>query len=327
MDLTKPIDITAVNNTAKTYDKEIRTLDKLDALKVLQYFKLRPNVRGSVEITEAQHTDEGSGRYTGTFKSDRKSGTLVPRTLTVYPCVHEVADEPERYRTMWLSEVVSGKIDPMAHPFERWLIEFEISNASENLFNVLATADYSTDPANVTLGHAFDGLLTILRDEVTAGNISVAKGNQFQFTEVLSKLNIGDQLLAMYRSAPQTMKDRPEIIMAMSTTFAEMYDDWYRANHDAPPQVDTAGQTVLEGTNGKCKIIRLSCMPDTADEIILTVPGNGVWGTDNPNDLKNLVAFPSGNPYLFTAAMKYLFGFQWESIHPRKLILSKKFVV
>lgn len=324
MDLTKPIDITAVNNTAKTYDKDIRTLDKLDAMKILQYFKMRPGVRGSVEITEAQHTDEGSGRYTGTFKSDRKSGTLVPRTLAVYPCVHEVADEPERYRTMWLSEVVSGKLDPNTHPFERWLIEFEIRNASENLYNVLATADYSTQSGNVALSYAFNGFLTILRDEVAANKITTALGNLHQLTAALSASNIGDQLLAMYRSAPQTLKER-ESIMFMSVTFGEMYDDWYKANHDAPPAVDTSGQTVLEGTNGKCKIVRLSCMPDTDDEIILTVPGNGVWGTDNPADMKNLVAFPSGNPYLFTAAMKYLFGFQWESIHKRKLILSKKF--
>lgn len=324
MDLTKPIDITAVNNTAKTYDKDIRTLDKLDAMKVLQYFKLRPGVRGSVEITEAQHTDEGSGRYTGTFNGDRQSGTLVPRTLTVYPCVHEVSDEPERYRSMWLSEVVSGKLDPMTHPFERWLIEFEIGNASENLYNVLATADYSSVAENVDLSYAFNGFLTILRDEVTAGNIATAKGNLYQFSAALSSSNIGDELLAMYRSAPQTLKNRTDAIIFMSETFGEMYDDWYKANHDAPPAVDTAGQMTLDGTNGKCKIVRLSNMPDTADEVILTLSGNGVWGTDNPNDMKNLLAFSSGNPYKFTAAMKYLFGFQWESIHPRKLILSKK---
>lgn len=325
MDLTKPIDITAVNNTAKTYDKEIRTLDKLDVAKILQHFKLRPGVRGSVEITEAQHTDEGSGKYTGAFKSDRKSGTLVPRTLQVWPCVHEVADEPERYRTMWLSEVVSGRLDPNTHPFERWLLEFEIGNASENLYNIFWTATRSEDPANVSLAHAFNGPLTILRSEVTAGKISAAIGNLFQFSAVLSAANIGNQLLAMYRSAPQTLKEKSSVTMHMSVAHGEMYDDWYKANHDAPPAVDVAGQVVLEGTNGKVKIQRYSSFPSDNDEVILTVDGNGVWGTDKPSDMKDLKAFPSGNPYLFTAAMKYLFGTQFESIHPRKLILSKKF--
>jgi len=323
MDLTKPIDISAVNNTAKTYDKDIRTLDKLDVAKILQYFKLRPGVRGSVEITEAQHTDEGSGKYTGTFDSTRKSGTLVPRTLAVYACVHEVADEPERYRTMWLSEVVSGRLDPNTHPFERWLIEFELGNASENLYNVFFTAVRSEQAGDVALEDAFNGPLTILRADVTANRITVALGNLFQFTAVLSKTNIGDQLLALYRTAPQTMKEK-DVVMFMSVTHGEMYDDWYKANHDAPPAVDTAGQVVLEGSNGRVKIQRFSSWPSDNDEVVLTVPLNGVWGTDKPEDMKSLTAFPSGNPYLFTATMKYLFGFQWESIHKRKLILSKK---
>lgn len=324
MDLTKPIDISGVNNTAKTYDKEIRTLDKLDVAKILAYFKIRPGVRGSVEITEAQHTDEGSGRYNGTFKSDRKSGTMVARTLTTYACVHEVADEPERYRTMWLNEVVSGRIDPNTHPFERWLIEFELGNASENLYNVFFTAARSEEAGNVLLSHAFNGPLTILRADVTANRITTALGNLFQLTAVLSKTNIGDQLLAAYRSAPQTMKEK-DIVCMMSVTHGEMYDDWYKANHDAPPAVDTAGQVVLEGTSGKCKIQRFSSWPADNDEVVFTTLLNGVYGTDNIADMKSLQAFPSGNPYLFTATMKYLFGFQWESIHKRKLILTKKF--
>jgi hypothetical protein len=322
MKLNQPIDINAVINTAKKYDQEIRTLDKLDIAEVLKYFKMRPGVKNSVAITEAQHDDGGSGKYTGSFNRDRDSGKLVPRDLNVWACVHEVSDEPERYRTTYLSETLSGKVNPNTHPFERWLIEFEIGNASENLFNVFWTATRSDEATDVDLEDAFNGPLTILRADKTASKLTIALKNLYKFSAILSSSNIGDQLLAMWRSSHETMK-RKGGIMFMSTTHAEMYDDWYKANHDAPPAVDTAGQMFLDGSNGKCQIIRMANMPYADDEIILTVQGNGVWGTDDPNDMKNLVPFPDG-PYLFSAAMKYVFGFQWESIHHRKLIFSTK---
>lgn len=320
MDLTTPIDITAINNTGKQYQKELRTLPKYDALAVLKYFQMITGVKDSTMISEAQHTDEGSGKYTGTFNADRKSATIVPRELKVYACVHEVADEPERYRRTFLNATMS---EQTAHPFERWLIEFELGNAAENLYNVLATASRSEDAGDVALANAFDGFLTICRNEVTAGNISVANGNQFQFSAALSKTNAGDELKAMWRACPDKLKEAGAR-MYMSVTHAEMYDDWYKANHDAPPAVDTAGQTSLEGSNGKCTIIRLSNMPSADDEIIITTDMNITWGTDNPSDMKNLKAFNSGNPYKFTANMKYVFGLQFESIHPRKFMFSKK---
>jgi hypothetical protein len=33
-----------------------------------------------------------------------------------------------------------------------------------------------------------------------------------------------------------------------------------------------------------------------------------VFGTDKIEDMKNMQAFESGNPYKFAAAMKYIFG-------------------
>lgn len=320
MKLDTPINITAINDTGKKYQKELRILARYDALSILSKFKMLTGIKDSTQISEVQHTSEGSGKYTGEFNKDRKSGTIVPRTLKVYPCVHEVCDEPERYRRTFLNETLSEKTK---HPFERWLIEFEIGNAAENLYNVLATAVRSEEVAAVGLGDAFDGFLTILRKEVTAGNISVAIKNQFQFTAVLSKTNIGEQLKAMYRSLPAILKEKG-VTLFMSIEHGEMYDDWYKTNHDAPPTLDVAGQTTLEGSNGKCKMERLGCMPYADDEMFMTISDNIVWGTDDLNDMRNLVA-KDLDIYKFMASMKYVFGMQFESIHPRKLCFSKKF--
>jgi len=321
IDYELPIDITAINNTGKTYQKELKSLPKQDALSVLKHFSMLVGIKDSTTISEVEESDEGSGKYTGEFNKLRKSGKVTPRTLTVYPCVHEVCDEPERYRRTFLNETVN---EETAHPFERWLIEHELGNASQNLYNVLATAVRSEVETDVALKDSFNGFLTILRAEVAASKITTAIGNLFQFTAVLSAVNIGDQLKALYRSLPDKTKEG-QTLMLMSVTHGEMYDDWYKANHDAPPAVDVAGQTSLEGSNGKCKMIRLSNMPSDTDEIFITVDKNLTWATDKLSDMKNLKAFPSGNPYKFTASMKYVFGLQFESINPRKLCFSKKF--
>jgi len=47
-----------------------------------------------------------------------------------------------------------------------------------------------------------------------------------------------------------------------------------------------------------------------------------VYGTDKLSDMKAMKAFNSGNPYLFTAAMKYVFGTQFVSIHQREFVVN-----
>jgi len=63
MDLTKPIDISAINNTAKIYDKQIRTLNTLDAMFVLKNFGLRTGFKESVDIHEFQNAFGNSKKH------------------------------------------------------------------------------------------------------------------------------------------------------------------------------------------------------------------------------------------------------------------------
>jgi hypothetical protein len=327
IDLTIPIDITAVNNTYRKFEKDIRTLDKYNVMDALKYFSPRYNVKGRTTLVEAQHNNNGSGKYIGQFNKDRNIGKLVPRDLFVYPCVYEMSDEPERYRTTYLADVARGNwTNDDAHPFERWLIEYGITNASEDLYQVLWNAKYDASSTKLALGDSFDGIAELIRQGKTASSddykISVAQGNMFEVTGPYTAANIGERLLAQFRAAPEIFKQYGGIIF-LSVSMGELYDDWYKSIHDAPPMVDTSGQTILDGTNGKCKLIRLGCIPAGDQTVILTKDGNITWGTDNVNDLRGLKAFNSGNPYVFTATMKYVFGLQIESIHPRKFIVNE----
>ncbi len=319
MDYTKPIDIQAILNTAKKYDKDIKTLVTLDVLDLLKEFGLRTGFKESIDIHEFQHAFGVSKKYDGDFKGDKKIGNIVKRTLKIYPIVYEMKDEPERYRETFLAEVATGKVLETT-PFELWLIQRGIEGAAEELYNVLFTAVRSEDELEPGIEFSFNGIETIIAADITAGLIAAGHNNLFDAGAAFTAANIGDKLKLMWRSSHQTMK-RKGGIMYMSENMGEMYDDWYKTNHENPPQLDVAGQLFLEGSNGKCQIKRLGCIEN--QRVILTQDTNLTYGTESLNDMKNLKPFVSGSPFHFTAVMKYAFGVQIESIHHRKFITSK----
>ena len=304
MDLTKPIDISAINNTAKIYDKQIRTLNTLDAMNVLKNFGLRTGFKESVDIHEFQNAFGNSKKYTGSFTGGIAIGAIVPRNLKIYPVVYEMMDEPERYRATFINDVACGKILETT-TFELWMVQRGIENASEELYNVLFSAVRSDVVTDTGIEFAFNGLETIIAADIVSTKISAGNKNYYDAGVAFTASNIGDKLKAMWRSAHATMKQKGGK-MFLSVALAEMYDDWFFTTHDKWPQVDMYGQTLLEGSNGLATFVKLSNMNN--QRVILTMDGNITYGTESINDMKNLQAFQSGNPYVFTATMKYTFG-------------------
>ncbi len=317
-DLTSPIDIQAVVSAVRAHGNLLVTLQSLAAAEILQHFTAMPGIRDSYTLGR---TEIGaiSHKYTGIFKGQDKNGKIVPRTLVVRPCVMEMADEPERYRRAYITEVAGG-LNPNSHPFEIWLNNYGIQCASQDLHAVLLTAKY--DAAKEDLGSAFDGPLTILEAEKTAGNISKAKGNLFE-TGKLTRANIGTKLLAMYRSLPAVTR-RQNVKLHMSIDLGDMYDDWLddQGTLITGSGAETAGQKYLRGTNGKCEIVRLTGMPEGSQFVWITVKENQVWGFDKNSDMNRIVPFNGGNPYLYTAAGKYVIGFQFVSIDKTLLLIN-----
>jgi len=56
--------------------------------------------------------------------------------------------------------------------------------------------------------------------------------------------------------------------------------------------------------------------------VIITQKANLHYGVDQLSDSETIKAFNSGNPYLFTAAMKMVFGVQIQSIHSRSFVIN-----
>lgn len=316
MDYTKPINIVAVNDTAVKYKDVLKGLNMMLVADILKDCMPELGVQNSVVLGKTEHGSI-SKKYTGTFTGDGVFGTVVPRTLTVRPIVAEMADEPERYRRSFIADVSGGLWDAKKHPFEAWLLQYGISIASEDLYYAIFSAKFED---GATLATSFDGWFTILDTDIAAGNIAAAKGNYY-VSDAITRANAGELLLEQWRSAHKALRQR-DSIMWISEDVGDLYDDWYRDEHDNPPGVDQAGQMFLEGTNKRCRLKRCAGFPEGSQRVLLTTRQNMVYGTDKLSDLKNMKAFNSGNPYLFTAAMKYVWGTQFVSVHQRELSVN-----
>ena len=320
MDFTTPIDITAVIGAVKKHKDLLVTLRTEAAGDILQHFTAISGVKDSITLGRTT-LGKISHKYTGKFVGQVSNGKIVPRTLKVYPCVMEMDDEPERYRRTYITEV-DGGLDPNKHPFEIWLINYGIKCASKELHDVLLVAKYDADTEKTDLNTSFDGLLTIVETEKTGGGISTELGNMHA-TGVLSRADIGTKLLEMWRKMPQTFR-KAGGKMCMSEDLGQMYDDWLddQGTLVTGSGAETAGQKFLRQTNGKCEIVRLSGMPEGSQFVMITTKENAVYGYDKPSDFSRMVPFNSGNPYRFTAAGKYVLGWQFVTLDKSEFLCN-----
>lgn len=326
MDYTTPIDITAVLEAVREHQDLLVTLDAEQAGDILQHFTPMPGVTDSITLGRTT-LGKISHKYTGQFLGQLAAGKIVPRTLVVYPCVMEMSDEPERYRRAYITEVKGG-LDPNSHPFEVWLNNYGIKSASKELHDVILTAKYDADSKKTSLADSFDGPLTIIQKGITNGDISDANGNLYTGMATLTAANIGTELLKMYRAIPQTMK-KYEVQMHISVDLGEMYDDWLDAQGTliTGSGAETAGQQYLRNTNHKCKLIRLSGMPEGSQFVWITIKENQFYGYDKESDMNTIKPFNSGNPYLYTAAGKYVLGFQFATFDKSLFLCNNKPIV
>lgn len=320
MDFTAPIDITAVLTAVKKHRDILKAVDKLDANEVLRHFTPIPGITDSLELGKVEGGTVSS-KYTGTFEAGKSQGEIVPRRLIVRPVVMEMADEPERYRRTYIAEV-PGTIRK-EHPFELWLINHGHELASNDLLFAIFTARYSAKAEDKDINDAFDGMGTVIEEAKAVGDVSSLEGNVYATGE-LSRANIGEKLLEMWRHMPRTFKRKKNIKMFISDDLGDMYDDWRKDEGTIVIGLkeDTSDTQHLLGTNNRCELVRLPNLPDNSQFVLLTTKENCCYGFDKESDFKSIKPFSSGNPYKFTAAGKYVIGFQLVSVHPSEFCIN-----
>lgn len=324
-DLTAPIDITAVNEAKIKYGNLLKTVLMMGASSVLAHCKAMPGITSALRVGTV---DGGtvSKKYDGKFEGKGNVGKIDPRTLYVYTIVAEMMDEPERYRRTYITDVPGEMREK--HPFELWLLQRGIEIASNDLYKALFIAERSEDKEDTEITDSFNGWGTIIEADKIAGNITKEKGNLFS-TGAFTVDDCGKQLLEMWRHMPETFRTmKSNVKLFISDDVANLYDDWReKRGHIVLGQTEEVKTEYLIGSGRRCEIVRLGNLPAGSHMAILTTKDNMLYGFDKESDMKNMKPFISGNPYMFTAAMKYVFGCEFNSINKAEFCVNDQGLV
>ena len=98
-----------------------------------------------------------------------------------------------------------------------------------------------------------------------SGTSPVPRGNVYATGE-LSRANIGEKLLEMWRHMPRTFKRKKNIKMFISDDLGDMYDDWRKDEGTIVIGLkeDTSDTQHLLGSNNRCELVRVPNLPTAA---------------------------------------------------------------
>lgn len=300
-----PIDIVKIQGTADKNLPEIISIMMANMKEMFGYLKKYP---GDVQSTKDLLTFEGGttlGPYTTNLASrnTKKLGIIDKRVLQVRVGLSYVSDEAERYRDTFMAEMDElGLQDKM--PFEQWYLHTFTDVALMDLATVPWTGVHNSSgdmPEDVA-----DGYLKIIADEITATNISTAKGNFYTLsgsaTDYTSS-SIGDELKNQFQKFDQKTREAG-VQIVIPYRYIDMYKEWYKSEYTNITDGDVPTE-YLDGTNKKAKFIWSSDMGDTK-RVVMCKPGMLIWATDKINKEfgKIKVFHPEGNPLLIGALSK-----------------------
>lgn len=160
-----------------------------------------------------------------------------------------------------------------------------------------------------------DGLITIADKEVTAGNISEAKGNLYKVTEAVTNANACDIAKDIVFSMNHFMR-RENNVMLCPTSFVDAYNESYLLTHTGLVYNKQYDQPYVEGAGHKLTLIAIPEL-DGTDKAIITQPSNLLYGTYNEADQTSVDIMRTGHYDLSMASDMWL-GFQYHTIDPRK---------
>ena len=168
-----------------------------------------------------------------------------------------------------------------------------------------------------------DGLLTIAKAEIEAGNISEELGNLHEMDEILTKANACDKIKEFVFSMDPYLR-REDNFLFCAPELVDAYNESYLLTHTAVPYNDEYDQPYVEGSNKRLTLVGL---PELAgsDIIFATSKRNLLYGVNDVKDADTVDIIREGH-YEMSMCSDMWLGFQFRSLDKRliKFIRLKK---
>ena len=300
---------------AEKWRQQLLLLPMLSCKDSLRFMTGIPGIRNKEHVGTAK-----SNAQFGPYKADKNSSSTTEvkyRELeTFFGNVCEDF-EPNSVITMLLGQNASflGEGQKTA-PSAKLVIASVLKSLGESLHNVLFTAKRNAE--GDTSADLFNGFITIANAEVTAENISEAKGNLLKITTGFSEADALDVAKSIERKAHPVLR-ATEKFLYCSPEFADAYNDAYMLTHGGIVYNKKFEQAVVEGSNNKTTLAPLTCLAGSS-KFFLAPKSNMLYGYDSLSDQER-IQVDRFKPFMLTLSAAMFFGVQFYSIDPRMLLM------
>lgn len=298
-------------NAAIKYRSELLMLPIIGCQDTLQYMTARPGIRYKERVGTVSG-DAQFAPYKPTRASDFNLNVDYRELETFFGSV--VSDfEPNSAVSTLLGTGATKGDGQISTPTAKSVLALIAKSLSEHLNDAIwngvrnATGDTSKD--------LFNGFDTITQSEITAQNISAEKGNYLKLTEDITAANAVDVAKKILFSLDPRLRSQ-ELFLYCSQDFVDKYNEGYLLSHGGIPYNTEYGQSAVEGSNGKLKLVPLYNKADSKF-MHVTTKSNMLVGFDQMGDIENVMV-KEYKPFILSYIATMFFGVQFESIDKRR---------
>lgn len=310
--------------SAAKFRTELLKMPMLALGPALRFFSIRTGIRYGETVGQLSG-DMEIGPH-DPYRVDNEDIGIAGRTLyTHFGSAVKRFDPNTVYQTIYGSSITKGE-GLKNVPIVLQILSFLAAKIGKSFAKHLFDAKVN-DKGKRTVD-LFDGIDTITAKEITDGNISVANGNLFEFTDAIDSTNAVDLLVAFCRAASDELLECEDggdskgsglnLFVPRSIVYA--YRDDYKATTGHSPIYDKFNQTVIEGFDN----IRLVPFTGKAKSpfIQLSTKQNMLIGTDQMGGVENITV-EKHHEFLLSFIATMFFGTNYESISPERLLVGK----
>jgi hypothetical protein len=305
--------------SAAKYRKELLMMPVIALENSLKHMSLRIAIRGKETVGELDGNIE-IGPYDES-RIDKNGVTIKGRSLeTYFGSVIKEFSPNSVAKSIYGDAVLSGQ-GLTNTQITQLVLAFLAKKVSQGLNKVLWSAVRNADGDGVA--DLFDGFDTITAADITAGKISVAKGNLKEMTDAITVSNAVDRLKSIDEGASDELQGETRK-MFLPVTIKRMYEKCYQAENGALPYNTAFKKTFLEGSDDMCELVALPNKKNSP-YIHLTTKGNMLVGVDQQSDVEKITVEKHA-AFVLQFIMAMFFGVQFESVSPQRLLVAKLFV-
>lgn len=304
-----------LEESARQFRQELLLIPLIALQATTQHMQIRTGVYSEQVVGQIQSVAEF-----GPYDPNRRAGdvTIKGRTLRVERgSVIQDFDPNDVWQSVYASLLMSGE-GLKGVPITKAILAAMMMNMSSKL-NLTVFAGVRNDTGTLSKD-LFNGFDTIAQSEITAGEVSVAKKNLFQFTDPIDNTNAVTLLREYYRAATDELREQP-VKLFMPQAVYDAYVDDYQQTVGPVVYNRSFEKLYLEGSRGLCELVPLASKRDSGF-LQITPRTNMLVGTGNVSDLDKIEVGKYA-PLLISLTAVIRMGVQYESIAPEKIIIGK----